>query len=46
MLAKYATDLKTFMRCMDLEYPQYGKTKPLPFPEKLEALAGEAMEQP
>jgi hypothetical protein len=44
MLAKYSSDLETFKHRMDVEYPQYGKTMELPFPEKLGALADEAME--
>ena len=44
MLAKYSRDLDTFKRRMDVEYPQYGKNMELPFPEKLEALADEALE--
>ncbi|MFZ1887597.1 MAG: P63C domain-containing protein [Candidatus Binataceae bacterium] len=42
MLAKYSPNLETFMERVDLEYPQYGQTMKLPFPEKLEALADEA----
>jgi P63C domain len=38
MLAKYSRDLETFMKRVDKEYPQYGKTMKLPFPEKLEEL--------
>jgi hypothetical protein len=44
MLAKYSPDLETFMGRVDMEYPQYGQTMKLPFPEKLEALAYEAAE--
>ncbi len=44
MLAKYSVDLNTFTERVDREYPQYGTTMKLPFPEKLEALAYEAME--
>jgi hypothetical protein len=29
------------MQRVDVEYPQYGQTMKLPFPEKLEALAHE-----
>jgi hypothetical protein len=43
MLAKYSPNLETFKHRMDVEYPQYGKTMELPFPEKIEALADEAM---
>ncbi len=43
MLAKYSRDLETFMERVDREYPQYGKTMKLPFAEKLEELADEAM---
>jgi len=45
MLAKYSPNLEIFMERLDREYPQYGKTMKLPFPEKLEALADEAIEQ-
>ncbi len=44
MIAKYPPNLQTFNERMDREYPQYGKTMPLPFPEKLEVLAHEAMD--
>jgi hypothetical protein len=44
MLAKYSVDLSTFNERVDREYPQYGTTMKLPFPEKLEALAYEATE--
>jgi surfactin synthase thioesterase subunit len=44
MLAKYSPDLVTFMKRVDLEYPQYGQTMKLPFPETLESLANEAAE--
>lgn len=44
MIAKYSPDLETFKRRMDKEYPQYGRTMELPFPEKLEMLADEALE--
>ena len=37
MLAKYSPDLMTFMKRVDLEYPQYGQTMKLPFPETLES---------
>lgn len=46
MLAKYSPNVQTFNERMDREYPQYGKTMPLPFPEKLEVLAYEAINQP
>ncbi len=42
MLAKYSVELSTFNERVDREYPQYGTTMKLPFPEKLEALAYEA----
>lgn len=41
MIAKYSPALEVFYKRLDLEYPQYGKTMPLPFPEKLEELAHE-----
>ena len=44
MLAKYSPDLVTFMKRVDFEYPQYGQTMKLPFPETLESLANEAAE--
>jgi hypothetical protein len=44
MLAKYSPDLVTFMKRVDLEYPHYGQTMKLPFPETLESLANEAAE--
>jgi hypothetical protein len=43
MIAKYSLDLETFTARLDREYPQYGKTMPLPFPEKLQVLADEIM---
>jgi hypothetical protein len=45
MIAKYSPDLGTFTTRLDREYPQYGKTMPLPFPEKLQLLADEIMER-
>jgi P63C domain len=45
MIAKYSPTLEVFVERLDREYPQYGKTMKLPFPEKLEALAHEVMEQ-
>jgi hypothetical protein len=44
MIAKYSPDLATFKHRLDREYPQYGKTMELPFPEEIEALAGETVE--
>lgn len=42
MLAKYSPNLTIFKERIDREYPQYGKTLPLPFPEKLQELAEES----
>jgi hypothetical protein len=41
MLAKYSPNLEVFNERVDREYPQYGKTLPLPFPEKLQELIEE-----
>lgn len=41
MLAKYSPNLAVFKERLDREYPQYGNTLPLPFPEKLEDLIGD-----
>jgi hypothetical protein len=41
MLAKYSPNLEVFNEPVDREYPQYGKTLPLPFPEKLQELIEE-----
>lgn len=41
MIAKYSPTLEVFYKRLDQEYPQYGKTMPLPFPEKLQELAHE-----
>ncbi len=41
MIAKYSPNLEVFNDRMDREYPMYGKTMPLPFPEKLEELTHE-----
>jgi P63C domain len=42
MIAKYSPNLQVFNQRLDREYPQYGKTLPLPFPEKLKELARES----
>lgn len=41
MIAKYSPSLEVFHNRLDQEYPQYGKTMPLPFSDKLEELAHE-----
>ena len=44
MLAKCWPNLQGFNDRLDREYPQYRATLKLPFPEKLEALADDAMD--